>query len=90
MRRDCHPGCRAQRTPDARVRLLPCLVAEVDRPKLEELPDQPYVFARWKRRRVAPDYHFEVDGQWYSTPDRLAGLFGSTGMVVGPWRGLLR
>ncbi|TIV64895.1 MAG: transposase, partial [Mesorhizobium sp.] len=47
------------------------LFAEIDRPKLGALPDQPYVFARWKRCRVAPDYHVEVDGHWYSTPYRL-------------------
>jgi transposase len=47
------------------------LFAEVDRPKLGTLPDQPYVFARWKRCRVAPDYHVEIDGHWYSTPYRL-------------------
>ena len=29
------------------------LFAEVDRPKLRELPDQPYVFARGKRCRDA-------------------------------------
>ena len=32
------------------------LFAEIDRLKLGEPPDQPYVFARWKRCRVAPDY----------------------------------
>jgi transposase len=47
------------------------LFAEIDSPKLGELPDQPYVFARWKRCRVAPDYHVEIDGHWYSTPYRL-------------------
>ena len=47
------------------------LFAEIDRPRLGELPDQPYVFARWKRCRVAPDYHVEIDGHWYSTPYRL-------------------
>ena len=47
------------------------LFAEIDRPKLGELPNQPYVFARWKRCRVAPDYHVEIDGHWYSTPYRL-------------------
>jgi len=47
------------------------LFAEVDKPKLTELPDQPYRFARWKRCRVAPDYHVEIDGHWYSTPYRL-------------------
>jgi transposase len=47
------------------------LFAELDKPKLAELPDQPYAFARWKRCRVAPDYHVEIDGHWYSTPYRL-------------------
>ena len=47
------------------------LFAEIDRPKLANLPGEPYVFARWKRCRVAPDYHVEVDGHWYSTPFRL-------------------
>ena len=35
------------------------------------LPDEPYAFAVWKRCRVAPDYHVEVDGHWYSAPFRL-------------------
>jgi transposase len=44
------------------------LFAEIDRPKLGVLPDQPYVFARWKRCRVAPDYHVEIDGHWVFHP----------------------
>jgi transposase len=47
------------------------LFVEIDRPRLGELPDQPYIFARWKRCRVVPDYHVEIDGHWYSTPYRL-------------------
>lgn len=47
------------------------LFATLDKPRLAELPHDPYVFARWKRCRVAPDYHVEVDGHWYSTPFRL-------------------
>lgn len=47
------------------------LFAELDRPKLRDLPGEPYVFARWKRCRVAPDYHVEIDGHWYSVPFRL-------------------
>lgn len=47
------------------------LFAEIDRPLLGPLPDEPYVFARWKRCRVSPDYHVEVDGHWYSVPFRL-------------------
>jgi len=47
------------------------LFAELDKPKLTRLPDQPYAFARWRRCRVGPDYHVEIDGHWYSTPFRL-------------------
>lgn len=47
------------------------LFATVDRPALKPLPLEPYAFAVWKRCRVAPDYHVEVDGCWYSVPYRL-------------------
>lgn len=44
------------------------LFATLDRPNLRELPETPYTFARWKRCRVAPDYHVEIDSSWYSVP----------------------
>ena len=44
------------------------LFATLDRPNLLPLPAEPYVFARWRRARVAPDYHIEADGCWYSVP----------------------
>lgn len=44
------------------------LFATVDRPNLQPLPPEAYVFARWKRARVATDYHVEIDGSWYSVP----------------------
>ena len=44
------------------------LFATLDRPHLQPLPEADYVFARWKRVRVAPDYHVEVDSSWYSVP----------------------
>lgn len=44
------------------------LFTTLDRPNLRELPGEPYVFARWKRCRVAPDYHVEIDGSFYSVP----------------------
>ena len=44
------------------------LFATMDRPALRSLPEVPYVFARWKRARVAPDYHIQADGCWYSVP----------------------
>jgi transposase len=47
------------------------LFMALDKPALKSLPDAPYAFAVWKRCRVAPDYHVEVDGHWYSAPFRL-------------------
>lgn len=47
------------------------LFATIDKPALKELPHEPYAFAVWKRCRVAPDYHVEIDGHWYSAPFRL-------------------
>ncbi|QRD49067.1 IS21 family transposase (plasmid) [Pseudosulfitobacter pseudonitzschiae] len=47
------------------------LFATLDRPNLQPLPAEPYVFARWKRARVAPDYHIEVDRCWNSVPFSL-------------------
>jgi transposase len=44
------------------------LFATLDRPHLQPLPEVAYAFARWKRCRVAPDYHVEVDSSWYSVP----------------------
>jgi hypothetical protein len=47
------------------------LFAAIDKPALKPLPAEPYAFAVWKRCRVAPDYHIEIDGHWYSAPFRL-------------------
>jgi transposase len=47
------------------------LFAAVDAPALRPLPAEPYAFAAWKRCRVAPDYHVEANGNWYSVPYRL-------------------
>ena len=44
------------------------LFATLDRPALSPLPDEPYAFARWSRPRVAPDYHVEIEGFFYSVP----------------------
>jgi len=43
----------------------------IDRPALLTLPAQPYAYAEWRRCRVAPDYHIEVHGHFYSVPSRL-------------------
>jgi transposase len=43
----------------------------IDRPALLALPTEPYAYAEWRRCRVAPDYHVEVHGHFYSVPSRL-------------------
>ncbi|QQE78440.1 transposase [Alicyclobacillus sp. SO9] len=43
----------------------------VDKPALRALPTIPYEFARWVQARVAPDYHIEVDKNYYSVPYSL-------------------
>lgn len=43
----------------------------IDRPALLPLPAEPYAYAEWRRCRVAPDYHVEVYGHFYSVPSRL-------------------
>jgi len=43
----------------------------IDRPALMPLPREPYQYAEWRRARVAPDYHVEVQGHFYSVPSRL-------------------
>jgi transposase len=47
------------------------LLETLDRPALKALPNAPYAYAEWRRARVAPDYHIEVAGHFYSVPSRL-------------------
>ena len=47
------------------------LLETLDRPALGALPAVPYSNAEWKRARVAPDYHIEIAGHFYSVPSRL-------------------
>ena len=55
------PGSRAE------------LYATLDRPALQPLPSQPFVFAEWKKARVNLDYHIDLYGHFYSTPYQLVG-----------------
>ena len=55
------PGSRAE------------LYQNLERPALQPLPLQPFVFAEWKKTRVNLDYHVEVDKHYYSTPYQLVG-----------------
>ena len=43
----------------------------LDRPALRPLPEQPYVFATWKKARVNIDYHVEFEKHYYSVPYTL-------------------
>jgi len=47
------------------------LLETLDRPALAALPDAAYSYAEWKRARVAPDYHIEIAGHYYSVPSKL-------------------
>ncbi len=43
----------------------------IDRPTLRALPATPYAYAEWRKARVAPNSHIEVDGHYYSVPHAL-------------------
>ena len=47
------------------------LLETLERPALKALPSAPYVYAEWKRARVAPDYHIEIADHFYSVPSKL-------------------
>lgn len=44
------------------------LFEQVDKAALAPLPQQPFVFATWKRAKVNLDYHIEVGRHYYSVP----------------------
>ena len=48
------------------------LFDQLDRPALEPLPAEPYVFAEWRRCRPGLDYHVRIDDHGYSVPFALA------------------
>jgi transposase len=49
------------------------LFEAVERPALQALPAEPYVYAEWLSARVGLDYHIEVRGFFYSVPFTLIG-----------------
>lgn len=49
------------------------LFETLDRPAMQPLPAERYVFAEWKRARVHIDYHIEVAGHYYSVPYQWVG-----------------
>ena len=44
-----------------------------EKPALQPLPATAYSFARWKRAKVHPDYHVQVDSAYYSVPYQFIG-----------------
>jgi transposase len=48
------------------------LYESLDRPALQPLPPQRYVFAEWLSPRISIDYHVDVKGHYYSVPYTLA------------------
>jgi transposase len=44
------------------------LFKQYEQPALKPLPSVAYEFAQWKKARVNIDYHFEIDGAYYSAP----------------------
>jgi transposase len=58
-----------QRLPGSRRSVFEAL----DRPAMRALPPTPYVYAEWKERTVAFDYHVDVDHHYYSVPHALVG-----------------
>ena len=48
------------------------LYEQLDRPALQPLPAQPYVFATFKDARVNIDYHIDIERHYYSVPYQLA------------------
>jgi len=53
------PGCRQSQ------------FETVDRPALQPLPLEPYVYAEWRTTRVNIDSHVEIEGHYYSVPSPL-------------------
>jgi transposase len=46
---------------------------ELDRPALRPLPARGYEFGVWRKAKVHPDYHVEVNRAYYSVPYQLIG-----------------
>ena len=44
----------------------------IEHPALQPLPENPYVFAQWKKARVNIDYHVELNRHYYSVPYELS------------------
>ena len=47
------------------------LFEEHEKPRLRQLPAEPYEYAQWKKVTVNIDYHVELDHNYYSVPYQL-------------------
>jgi transposase len=56
-----------QKLPGSRLSVF----LEQERSHLRALPAEPYSCAQWKKARVHPDYHIEIDAHYYSVPYTL-------------------
>jgi len=45
----------------------------IDKPAMRPLPQQRYEDEEWRKAKVHPDYHVEVQGHYYSVPYQLVG-----------------
>ncbi len=64
VRLNAHPF---KKRPGSRISIF----AEVEKPALRPLPDEPYDQSLWSRALVGLDYHVEHDGSFYSVPCAL-------------------
>jgi transposase len=46
---------------------------ELDAKALQPLPNRPYEYATWKKVKVHPDYHVQIEHGYYSVPYTLIG-----------------
>ncbi len=59
------------------------LFEQEDKPAMRPLPASRYAYAEWKRCKVPPDYHIEVDGHFYSVPFTLGGKHVDVRITIG-------
>ena len=59
------------------------LFEQEDLPAMRPLPDSRYTYAQWKRCKVPPDYHIEVEGHFYSVPFALGGKHVDVRVSIG-------
>lgn len=51
------------------------LFERLDKPALNPLPSQRYLYTELKRAKVGPDYHIEYKKHYYSVPHQLVGQY---------------